>query len=139
MTVTMPDPSLAADTDRTRKQAADLRVRRGSGKKRTRTIKVLPVNLEVDETADHYLVFISPRPEAQALGISYHRSRLAKCGCHQFGGRGNRCAFCRGWSAQGMARYVGRLLRSYPKVAVTVPVEQLQVTRAVRQPQGFPA
>lgn len=83
---------------------------------------MLPVNLDVDETATHWLVFVSPHLEAQALGIGYHRSRLPKCLCAPFSGKGNRCRWCGNWSADGMARYVGKLLRSYPKTSVKVKV-----------------
>lgn len=100
---------------------------------RTKVIRFRPVSLDVDETATHYLVFVSPHLEAQALGIGYHRSRLAKCTCLVLAGRNGevRCKWCRGFTAAHLARYVGRLLRSYPTVPVRVPVEQVQGTRLV--------
>lgn len=93
---------------------------------RTRTFKVLPVNLEVDETATHWLVFVSPRPEAQALGISYHRARLPKCKCPWPGHQERaRCSICGSFHPHGMVSYLIKLLRSYPKVKVQVKVPVL--------------
>jgi hypothetical protein len=85
---------------------------RRAARGKTRVIRVHTVNLDVDETPSHYLIYVSPRLPAQALGISPHRSKLPKCGCSVFG-----------WSPEGMARYVGRLLRSYPKERVVVDTE----------------
>jgi hypothetical protein len=96
---------------------------RRAARGKTRVIRVHTVNLDVDETPSHYLIYVSPRLPAQALGISPYRSKLPKCGCSVFGGRGSRCRFCGGWSPEGMARYVGRLLRSYPKERVVVDTE----------------
>jgi hypothetical protein len=94
-------------------------------KPKTRIIRMTPVNIDVDETQTHYLIFVSPGIHAQQQGIGYHRSRLPKCRCPIYSGRGLRCRNYRGWSADGMGRHVGRLLRSYPTVPVKVPVEQL--------------
>ena len=68
-----------------------------------------------------WLVFISPRLEAQAMGIGHHRSRLPRCRCAKFSGKANRCRWCRGFSDLGMARHVTKLLKSYPKISVKVP------------------
>jgi hypothetical protein len=93
---------------------------------------VTPVNLDVDETSTHYLIFVSPRVEAQSLGIGYHRSRLPKCGCWRFSGQGRRCLFCRGWSAETMALHVRALLRSYPKIKLRVTSALVDTPRGER-------
>jgi hypothetical protein len=88
---------------------------------RTRTLKVLPVSMDVDETTTHWLVFVSPHPEAQALGISYHRARLPKCLCKWPGHLGrDRCSSCGSFHPHGMVGYMIKLLRSYPKTSVKV-------------------
>lgn len=89
---------------------------------RTKKIKVHTVNLDLDETPTHWLVFVSPLLAAQALGISYHRARLPRCLCERYGGKAARCRWCKGWSVDGMSRYVARLLRSYPKQTVEITV-----------------
>jgi hypothetical protein len=94
-------------------------------KPKTCTIRMTPVNIDVDETQTHYLIFVSPGIHAQQQGIGYHRSRLPKCRCVLYGGRGLRCRNCRGLDATGLGTYVGKLLWSYPAVPVKVPVEQL--------------
>lgn len=105
---------------------------------RMKTVRVRPVSLDVDETATHYLIFVSPHVEAQALGIGYHRSRLPKCGCMawQSSSTLKACRWCGGWTVDGMARYVGRLLRSYPKVSMRVPAEQVEGRRDARYVAG---
>ena len=98
-----------------------------------RSVQMRPVSIDVDETETHYLVFVSPHVEAQARGIGYHRSRLPKCTCigrWQSSSTHKACRWCAGWTADGMARYVGRLLRSYPKISVRVPAEQVETRRA---------
>lgn len=84
---------------------------------------MLPVNLDVDETATHWLVFVSPRLEAQTLGIGYHRARLPKCLCAYPGHLGRaRCSTCGSFHPHGMVGYLVKLLRSYPKTAVKTKI-----------------
>jgi hypothetical protein len=99
---------------------------------RTKKIKVHAVSIDVDETATHWVVYVSPGIELQALGINPLRAKRAKCRCDQ---RTNdepwelpsyrvdgTCKSCRSWTAIGAATYMRKLLRSYPKVTVEIPV-----------------
>lgn len=91
-------------------------VPRGTDRK-ARTLKVRPVNLEVDDAFGAWVVFVSPTIDGRALGIGYHRARLPKCSCIVgFSGKNHRCRNCGGWDALGMADYLRKLLRSYPMV-----------------------
>jgi hypothetical protein len=84
---------------------------------------VLPVNLDVDETATHWLVFVSPHLEAQTLGIGYHRARLPKCACPWPGHLERaRCSSCGNFHPHGMIGYLIKLLRSYPKISVKIKI-----------------
>lgn len=99
---------------------------------RTKKIKIHAVSIDVDETATHWVVYVSPQIYAQSLGITPHRAKLAKCLCVCFSGQGNRCRWCGNWSAEGMARYFIRLLRSYPKQTVEVEVQVPAAPRRAR-------
>lgn len=99
---------------------------------RTRKIKVHSVNLDVDETSTHWLVYVSPQIYAQSLGIAPHRAKLAKCVC-PFPGHlaRDRCSWCGNWHPHGLVNYTVRLLRSYPKQ--TVEVEAVPRPKQVTQ------
>jgi hypothetical protein len=106
----------------------------GDRKRRTRKVKALGISVDLDETITHWLIWISPGAELAALGISPHRTRLGKCGCadHVVWASG-RCKLCKGWGAVGVADYVIRLIRSYPKITVQVPAAKRQ--RRQRMPE----
>src|SRR3954471_21172595 len=94
----------------------------GDRKRRTRKGKALGISVDLDETITHWLIWISPGAELAALGISPHRARLGKCGCAERVVRANgRCRICKGWDSVGVADYVIKLIRSYPKITVQVP------------------
>jgi hypothetical protein len=97
---------------------------------RTKKIKVHGVSIDVDETATHWVVYASPGIELQAQGITPLRAKRAKCLCGTANARipsvssAGTCRYgdCRGWTVFGVTTYMAKLLRSYPKVTVEVPV-----------------
>jgi hypothetical protein len=94
---------------------------------RTRVLRVHAVDIDVDETATHWVVYARPHLELEARGIRPMRAKKLKCRCREQV-RGEwvtaygvcRWADCRGWTALGAANYMRKLLRSYPKVPVKV-------------------
>lgn len=112
---TVTSTSLAPTTDRTASRR----------RSRPRKLKVWGVSLELDETASHWLVWVSPSRDLVVQGISPHRARLAKCSCETWsavavGTKAGRCS-CGGWNVYGIAVYIRQLLKTYPKVTVEVP------------------
>ena len=109
---------------------------------RTRTIRYHAVSITVDETSTHWLVYVSPSRDLAAQGISPHRARLVRCdgSGHRWNlatldWSGQRCQICKGRTALGMADYVRRLLRTYPKVTAKIPAPEVQR----RETQWMPA
>lgn len=88
-------------------------------------MRVLGVSIDLDETTSHWLVYVSPSRELAAQGIAPHRSKLVKCAqtselCAP-NRRTGRCAGCKGRDIMGIALYMRKLLRTYPKIVVTIP------------------
>lgn len=101
---------------------------------KTRRVREIPVSMDVDETASHYLIYISPSLDGAALGLSPYRARLPKClcGATPVAQTAKCCRWCAGWSLYGLAGFVRKLLRSYPRVTRVVPVEDVTTTQRLR-------